>query len=384
MSKLQSWTYVCLCFVLLGQFAGAQNSNGYPFDLPFETVSIPFYEFDPLAPQVALRMDYAAAAIENPQDWIRARSLGNATQIELVFSQYPIDSSDWGTSYYRLIHNRLRSLFALDPDLQQAPVTWKLVRQTGCTSELQARQFFHGFVIRYDVTRPRVLRHLSTSKDVERVVLGLAVPQDTSVMGIMDRNRHWKNVLIIMDWTGSMYAYGAQVVLWHKLNAETSGIKHLVLFNDGDRKATWQKQIGRTGGIYHAASNDLGRVIETIGTVMNNGYGGDTPENDLEAVVKGLKGIEGYDEIVLLADNRSKVRDMPLLKSIDKPVRVVLCGKGSGKIHPDYLRIAFKTRGSIHTVEEDIMAMGQLEEGDVIEIEGIRYKVRSGELELFE
>lgn len=371
------WMLLPLC--LIGQGSGA-----YPYAIPFEKHEIPVYAFEALSPQVALRMEYAASVIENPEEWLQARQRGIPRRIDLVFTKYPIDTTDWFTAYQRLLHDRLRSLFSIDPLLEQQDIEWRLVLQTNCQSEEQARKYFHGFVIQYEVTHPLRMRQLSTSADVERVITGLVLPRDSSILNIMDRNRQWKNVLVIMDWTGSMYDYGAQVVLWHKLNMETSGIKHLILFNDGDRKATWQKQIGRTGGIYHAQCNDLVEVVETISDVMRNGYGGDTPENDLEAVLKGVANLDGFDEIVLIADNRSQVRDMPLLNNIKKPVRVVLCGKGRSQIHPDYLQIAFKTHGSIHTVEEDIMAMGKLKEGDIIDIEGIRYKVRAGELERFE
>lgn len=374
--------FALLCLSSTDAFS--QGEQGYPYSIPFNRIEVPIYQFEQLAPQVSLRMDYAEAAILNPNDWLRIKDRCIPTEIDLVFTLYPMDSSRWLTSYNRLIKNRLRSLFALDESLKDADIKWRLVIQTKCADEWQARNFFHGFVMRYKVTRPQVMAQLNSAKDFESLLTGKAVTHDSTVLRIMDRNRQWKNVLVIMDWTGSMYHYGAQVVLWHKLNLETSGIKHLILFNDGDRKATWQKEVGRTGGIYYTKCHDLAEVVETISTVMHNGFGGDSPENDLEAVVQGIRKVEDYDEVILIADNRSKVRDMSLLKNIKKPVRVILCGKAADDIHPDYLRIAFKTRGSIHTVEHDIMAMASLKEGDMIEIEGYRYKVRAGELERFE
>ena len=370
-------------FVAITALPG-QGPAGYPYSIPFERIEVPFYEFQQLQPQVALRMDFASAAITNPNDWLAVRDRGEVEEIDLVFTLYPADQNSWLTGYNQLIKNRLRSLFALDESLQSKDLKWRLVVQTQCGSEEEARNYFHGFVLRYKVTRPLVFGDLSSATEVEQLLSGKAVTHDSTVLKIMDRNRHWKNVLVIMDWTGSMYRFGAQVVLWHKLNQESSGIKHLVLFNDGDGKATWQKQVGRTGGIYYTRCQDLSEVVETLSEVMQNGYGGDSPENDLEAVVQGLQRVPDFDEVVLIADNRSKVRDMSLLKAIKKPVRVVLCGKRRAKIHPDYLRIAYKTRGSIHTVSEDIMAMASLKEGDTIEIEGYRYKVRAGELERFE
>ena len=255
--------FMLLVWTFVSCSAMAQGSGAYPYSIPFEKQEVPVYAFEALAPQVALRMEYAGAAITNPEDWLQAAQRGIPRRIDLVFTKYPLDSADWFTGYQRLIHDRLRSLFSIDPMLEQQDIEWRLVLQTNCQSESQARKYFHGFVIQYEVTNPLRMRQLSTSTDVERVITGLVLPRDSSILNIMDRNRQWKNVLVIMDWTGSMYDYGAQVVLWHKLNMETSGIKHLILFNDGDKKATWQKQIGRTGGIYHARCNDLVEVVET-------------------------------------------------------------------------------------------------------------------------
>lgn len=372
----------CLLAIVLGT---ASLKAQYPtLAREIEQLEVPVYQFEQLEPTVALRMDYAGSAIQNPDAWLKVRDRGVVKEIDLVFTLYPLGGQAWRERYEQLIQERMRSLFALDPSLRNAPVHWRLVVQTKCKDIYEARSLFHGFVLRYKVTRPQIMDALSSASEIEEVLSGKVVVTDTSVRTILDRNRHWKKVLVIMDWTGSMYQYGAQLVLWHKLNMQTSGIQHMVLFNDGDRKSTQQKVVGRTGGVYYTRCQDLGQVIETISTVMHNGYGGDSPENDLEAVVQGIQRVSDYEEVLLIADNRSRVRDMALLNAIKKPVRVLLCGKGKEQIHPDYLRIAYKTRGSIHTVEEDIVAMASLNEGDMIEIEGFRYKVRAGELERFE
>jgi hypothetical protein len=377
------WTFFGLITSLNAYAWSGHPESGYPFGIPFESVEVPVYQFQQLTPQVFLRMNFADAGILNPREWTEVSCRTEVVQIDLVFTRYPLDSTMWKTSYQKLIHNRLRSLFSLDPNLNRKDIVWRLVLQTKCQSEAEARNYFHGFVIRFKVTKPEVMQKLSTAWDVEKVLTGRAVTADSSVMRIMNRNDSWKNVLVVMDWTGSMYEYGAQLVLWHKLNMDRSGIKHLVLFNDGNRKATYQKEVGRTGGIYYTPCSNLEDVIETISTVMQNGYGGDAPENDLEAVLKGLQNVSDFDEVVLIADNRSIVRDLALINAIKRPVRVVVCGIDQNKISPDYIKIAYKTRGSLHTVDEDIIAMGSLKEGDIIEIEGFRYKVRAGELERF-
>jgi hypothetical protein len=43
------------------------------------------------------------------------------------------------------------------------------------------------------------------------------------------------------------------------------------------------------------------------------------------------------------------------------------------------LKLAWKTRGSIHTIEADIITLSRLSEGQQIEIGGTTYKIMGGE-----
>jgi hypothetical protein len=62
------------------------------------------------------------------------------------------------------------------------------------------------------------------------------------------------------------------------------------------------------------------------------------------------------------------------LSDIDKPIHVILCGVRE-QIHPDYLWLAYKTRGTLHTIEEDIMNLGAMMEGKTVTIKGRTYKL---------
>ncbi len=55
---------------------------------------------------------------------------------------------------------------------------------------------------------------------------------------------------------------------------------------------------------------------------------------------------------MLVADD-SPVRDMALLKRIKKPIHVIFCGTVKG-INSEYLKIAYQTKGSIHTANSDL------------------------------
>ena len=178
---------------------------------------------------------------------------------------------------------------------------------------------------------------------------------DDVVGTVFDRNPQWKNILIIADWTGSMYQYGAQALLWHSLNYKQSGIKNFTLFNDGDLKSSKQKAIGETGGIYYGKADNIENLIKLYQLVMLNGNGGDGPENDLEAVIKGIEKYPDHNEVILIADNQSCVRDMELLQYIEEPIRVIICGyNNKSSINPQYIKIAEQTGGSLHTIELDI------------------------------
>ena len=189
------------------------------------------------------------------------------------------------------------------------------------------------------------------------------IANDQTVNDVLTRHKEWTNSLVVMDWTGSMYPYGAQVLLWHVLNFEESGVKNFALFNDGDQKNTGQKSIGSTEGIYYEKARNMDRLISLFNLVMMKGGGGDGPENDVEALLEATTSYPNFDELILIADNNSCVRDMEMLYKLKIPVRVVLCGYSEySGANPQYLEIAKKTGGSLHTAEEDIYDLMQRKE----------------------
>lgn len=59
--------------------------------------------------------------------------------------------------------------------------------------------------------------------------------------------------------------------------------------------------------------------------------------------------------MIHLADNRATPRDLTLLNRVTKPVRILTCQVDQNGVNPQLLNIADKTRGSLHTVDEDIV-----------------------------
>ena len=201
--------------------------------------------------------------------------------------------------------------------------------------------------------------------------------EDTVVNAVLRRNS-WVNKLIVCDLTGSMSPYAAQLSVWYQLNLKKEKNLQFVFFNDGDDLADNQKKIGQTGGIYYSPANGLESLQQLMAKVTSKGSGGDCPENNMEALIKGTKMAKGYTHIVSIVDNNAPVKDLALLKTFNEPVHIIVCGASDGYILTDYLTIAWKTKGSVHTIEEDITRIASMSEGEEIKIKGITYKIMGG------
>ncbi len=187
----------------------------------------------------------------------------------------------------------------------------------------------------------------------------------------------WKNKMVVTDLTGSMSPYMDQVILWHALQLVQGEDNRYLFFNDGDRTPDAQKIIGKTGGLYYTELAQLDSLLDKMRQTAEGGSGGDGPENDLEALLAAAPKLRGLDELVLVADNYSDCRDIELLARLKIPVHVVLCGTSEG-VNEQYLEIAWKTNGSVHTIEQDIEDLAQLADGATITIGAYQYKVSRG------
>lgn len=215
-------------------------------------------------------------------------------------------------------------------------------------------------------------------RERERYLIGEIGGTDPVVNEVFKRN-DWTDKLIVCDVTGSMSPYAAQLALWYRLNYLTDKNMQFVLFNDGDNTPDEKKVIGKTGGIYYSPSKGIDSLDAFMNRVQASGFGGDCPENNMEALIKGIKMTkQPFKEIVMIADNHAPIKDMILLESFANPVHIILCGV-LDRIEPDYLRLAWKTKGTVHTMEEDIVTLSRLSEGQQIKIGGTTYKIMGGE-----
>ncbi|MHB1277319.1 MAG: hypothetical protein ACYC1Q_02875 [Bacteroidia bacterium] len=222
-----------------------------------------------------------------------------------------------------------------------------------------------------------------TNWGVSGSLSGFTYVSDTTVTQVLERKmKDWKNAVIVTDVTGSMYPYIIQLQVWMRLNFHLTDCRHFVFFNDGNNKPDGSKRVGKVGGIYAGRASNYSAMELLCKEAMAGGYGGDGQENDIEAMLEAQKKFAECKEIVLIADNYAPVRDMALLKDLKKPVHIILCGTASGYINAEYLEIAYKTGGSVHTIEQDIENMAKLSEGSVIEIMGQQYKINKGKFEV--
>jgi hypothetical protein len=199
--------------------------------------------------------------------------------------------------------------------------------------------------------------------------------KDSTIFFVFKRNKEWKKMMLVVDMTGSMFPYIGQMLVWFRQNYEDGRVKYYALFNDGDNLTDDKKVLGKTGGVHPFEAKDYRKLKKDIEDVRKLGEGGDDPENDVEALTAAMVAFRDYSDIILIADE-SNVRDMALLKRIKKPIHVIMCGTKKG-INEQYLRIAYQTKGSFHTISNDI-DMKKLKDGEEFQVDNDIFRLSGG------
>jgi hypothetical protein len=325
---------------------------------------------------LTLPMSYGHSVVltEIERDIVRTSEV---VQIHLVYTDHPkgIDLKALNRSRIQVVSDLRRDL------LSDSMVEWKIIRQTNCNSEEEARKLFHGIVILYkkiggDSYTPlnRILSERMSKEKAKRTIDNLA---DTTVYHLLNTLK-LKNTSVIADFTGSMYPYSSQVALWFAVNTSQTKISDVFFFNDGDNRSLEERIVGRTGGIYHEHNVNFSEVSKLAFKTATNGTGGfDAQENDLEALIYAMEKTPKANGYVLIADNCAPPRDMELLEKIKKPVHIILCGTDKD-IQTAYLLLAMKTGGSVHTMNSHLTELAQLWEGQTIKIEKQVFKFSDG------
>ena len=172
---------------------------------------------------------------------------------------------------------------------------------------------------------------------------------------------------VLVDVTGSMTPYTAQVMLWMKHSKTCLENGRVVFFNDGNEAPDMLKRIGFSGGLHFAESHTFDTVYKTMQTAMRRGDGGDIPENNIETIIAAQKRWPNLDSFIMIADNNASIKDIILIKQVSKPVNIILCGV-TDRIHPHYVELAAKTNGRIYTIDAEINDLNKLKLGGRIDI----------------
>jgi hypothetical protein len=321
---------------------------------------------------VKLKVAYGDFEIINKKEIEQIRH-ANIAKIELVYTEYPKDKD-----FRELNKKRIEYLHLLCPEIFAGPVTrWSIIGLTKCNSDYEASNMFHGFVITY---MPGAT--LESAKDehdyLKDVMLGKVKLVDSTLIKIFKRN-YWAQAAVVADFTGSMSPYISQLLLWYNLTFTEKKYSEFTFFNDGDMKPDDSKRVGAAGGIYYCKSENRDSVLNTALTCVSNGFGGDIPENNIEAILYTIKKNPGIKEVILIADNWAPMRDYSLIDKIKVPVRVIVCGYGMNPyLNTQYLDLAYKTKGSLHTIEEDITKLMEVNEGKIVKIGKEEFKLTGG------
>jgi hypothetical protein len=97
--------------------------------------------------------------------------------------------------------------------------------------------------------------------------------------------------------------------------------------------------LGSTGGMYHPDHSHIDAFLKMLATAVDNGNGGDGPENDMEAILASQQLCLGEKDFVLIADS-SAIRDISLASQIKRPVYVIICDS----VSDDYMQLAKMTK----------------------------------------
>lgn len=191
---------------------------------------------------------------------------------------------------------------------------------------------------------------------------------------VMDRNQ-WKNKLLISDVSSEMLAYALKLAKWYDTNRKPNETTQFVLYNNGLRK------VGAKSGIaYHMASPDYDSLLNLIDYVYAR-TDVESAKYDVEGLIAN-DGIEKtYEDVIFFVDKDAPLSDYEFFKQIKAPIHVVLC-VDARRPNPQHLMLAWKTKGSVHSISGDFTDIGKLREGDTFKMEGYEYKIMGGEFVL--
>ncbi len=371
-----------------------------------------------------LTLDKEPESVEIPLSYGRATfnsqflpelDIENIEEIVLVYSKHPEE-----INFDKLNQRRLDYLYKFYPALKDKNIKIRFVSQTNATTKEKAEELFHGFVIHYkqskdiyglgsleeglvsDQILPLALSKIQFDpianplrskiiNEIKSYILNSNTWEDSTTYKALEVNKmNWKSSVVVFDWTSSMFMHGAQATRWIIDNKDNHKIKQFIFFNDCDPNGIPIKESELSGGMYEVSTDNVEKILTTMVDAAIKGVNNkDYDENDFEAVKFAVEQYPDVEEVILVADNKSAVRDKYLIENINKPIRVILCGITYTKdgatttekylpIQNDYVKLVSKTGGSIHIIENDAIDLTKGIDGAMLNISGKVYQYRKG------
>jgi len=295
-----------LFFCFLKTSLTAQSVNNLVNREPVEVDEVDVLELR--ENQLAISMPFAKELILNPEQK-KLITEKVVIKIELVYTKYRTTNS---FNQKQLNKDRLEELKHLTPHLFSNRLwDFELISQTKGNSREVCDKMFHGFVLTF---RPNsVKKTLNSEADYLKDVVASMLEQDsldndttplkyriktrydlkigyvhdtvwyvdtvqpplppnffylqslyndTTVLSSFNRNKSWKNFIVVTDVTGSMSPYSAQVFVWLKAQGKNQEVKYFVFFNDGDETESIKKKPLATKGVYVTENKGIKVVMK--------------------------------------------------------------------------------------------------------------------------
>lgn len=233
--------------------------------------------------------------------------------------------------------------------------------------------------VTYNSEEPTIQRQMLT---------GEFGPDSTSYHALTRNANRWPDAVVVCDLTTSMYPYTTQLFTWLRQHSRNSSVKGFVFFTDCDSLGQQTQPGGPAGRMFVTRERKATAVLPMmLEAARNTVHNHDDAENTVEALLYAQKVFPDAKHLILLADNLSLVKDMIRLSGVQKPVHVILCGTTGGTLsqpfQTDYYTIASRTKGSLHTIDDDLDP-DRMDKHTVLHIGNYyyRYQKRRGQFKL--
>lgn len=387
MKYLLFFFHYLVCLILFSQISNAQKiTYSYSSIYQLDSLHLPKVK-------IVIPISFGATTFAYADALPKHLEKASDISIRMYYSKFPQDTDFQENEQKRVNNERITNLLKIFPTLKTKNIQIALIGQENCQTSELAKNLFHGFFIDYEITEEQVVENPKPkknepkppttksdtpiskpipidfgsvnnefSKEVKRKHIG----KDSVTYFAFERNiAQWDSVVIVADWTSSMYPYTLQLLIWQIQNAQKSNkILGYVFFNDGDKTPDNQKKIGQIGGIYVSNSPLIADALQKMDECKKNGNGGgDFDENNMEAVLAAIQNFPHAKSIIMIADNYGKIKDLALLPKVKKPVHIILARMPDLRfLTEDYLQVALQTSGSLHLKNIDYQTIEQLKE----------------------